>query len=57
MGLICGLALTMWIGFGGPKPPPPYLPVSTEGCNSTITHSTFYTDVPDNRLMFFINYV
>ncbi|KAF4516857.1 hypothetical protein B566_EDAN006251 [Ephemera danica] len=34
-GLICGLAIAFWIGFGGPKPPLPYLPVSTEGCNAT----------------------
>ncbi|XP_059469784.1 putative sodium-dependent multivitamin transporter [Neocloeon triangulifer] len=31
-GLAIGMAISLWIGFGGPKPPPPYLPVSTEGC-------------------------
>lgn len=43
IGLISGIVFSMWVGFGGPKPPPPYLPVSVEGCvsnillNSTIT--------------------
>lgn len=31
-GLILGLVMTLWIGFGQPKPPPPYKPVSVEGC-------------------------
>lgn len=28
-GLMTGLALTLWISFGGPKPPPPKLPIGT----------------------------
>ncbi|CAB3384428.1 Hypothetical predicted protein [Cloeon dipterum] len=35
-GLAMGLAISLWIGFGGPKPPPPYLPVSTEGCEDPV---------------------
>ncbi|XP_071550555.1 putative sodium-dependent multivitamin transporter [Panulirus ornatus] len=31
-GLISGLVLTLWIGFGRPKPPLPFKPVSVEGC-------------------------
>lgn len=31
-GLLCGLILTLWIGFGQPKPKPPFKPVSVEGC-------------------------
>lgn len=31
-GLITGLIITLWIGFGRPKPPPPFKPVSVEGC-------------------------
>ncbi|XP_024946748.1 putative sodium-dependent multivitamin transporter isoform X2 [Cephus cinctus] len=34
-GLLIGLAFSMWIGFGQPKPSPPRLPVSTAGCNET----------------------
>jgi hypothetical protein len=26
--------LSLWIGFGGPKPPPKMLPMSTESCTS-----------------------
>ncbi|KAI8125001.1 putative sodium-dependent multivitamin transporter [Lucilia cuprina] len=31
-GLLCGLCFAFWIGFGGPKPPPPSLPLSDDGC-------------------------
>ncbi|MCL4126581.1 UNVERIFIED_CONTAM: hypothetical protein GTU68_057349 [Idotea baltica] len=34
MGLIVGLSLTLWIGFGQPKPSPPYKPRSIDGCPS-----------------------
>lgn len=44
IGLISGIVFSMWVGFGGPKPPPPYLPVSIEGCSSTLLlNSTFST--------------
>ncbi|XP_039279382.1 putative sodium-dependent multivitamin transporter [Nilaparvata lugens] len=39
-GLICGLAATLTLGFGGPKPPLVNLPVSVEGCASAITTPT-----------------
>lgn len=32
-GLLIGLVFTLWIGFGRPKPPPPFKPVSVEGCS------------------------
>lgn len=38
-GLLCGLCFAFWIGFGGPKPPTPSLPLSADGCfgaNSTL---------------------
>lgn len=38
-GLASGLAFTLWISFGEPKPPLPKLPVSVDGCNSTIFRS------------------
>ena len=31
-GIAAGLGVAFWIGFGGPKPVPQMLPVSTEGC-------------------------
>jgi len=31
-GLFTGLAVSLWIGFGGPKPPPKLLPMSTDSC-------------------------
>lgn len=37
--LLCGLAFAFWIGFGGPKPKPPSLPLTDDGCisvNSTL---------------------
>ncbi|XP_044729076.1 putative sodium-dependent multivitamin transporter [Chrysoperla carnea] len=36
-GLYIGLIISGWIAFGRPRPMPPTLPVSVEGCNST-TH-------------------
>jgi hypothetical protein len=33
-GLLIGLVLSLWIGFGGPKPPPKMLPMSTESCST-----------------------
>nr|CAD7424583.1 unnamed protein product [Timema monikensis] len=38
-GLVGGLIIAFWIGFGGPKPPPPTLPISIESCS--IESSTF----------------
>ncbi|KDR21691.1 putative sodium-dependent multivitamin transporter isoform X1 [Zootermopsis nevadensis] len=35
-GLLIGIALSLWIGFGGPKPPPKMLPMSTESCSPRI---------------------
>ncbi|XP_046396198.1 putative sodium-dependent multivitamin transporter [Ischnura elegans] len=34
-GLLTSMMFALWLGFGGPKPPPPVLPLSTEGCNSS----------------------
>ncbi|MPC17229.1 Sodium-coupled monocarboxylate transporter 1 [Portunus trituberculatus] len=34
-GLTFGLIVTLWIGFGQPKPVPPFKPVSVEGCPAT----------------------
>ena len=34
LGFLSGLAIVAWIGFGGPKPPAPVLPVTTANCSS-----------------------
>ncbi|KAG8227162.1 hypothetical protein J437_LFUL001706 [Ladona fulva] len=51
IGLVVSVMISLWIGFGGPKPPLPRLPVSTEGClidpNSTEV-SSFTTILPTN---------
>ncbi|XP_059351433.1 putative sodium-dependent multivitamin transporter [Daphnia carinata] len=43
-GLVTGLAFSLWIGFGGPKPPIPRLPLRNDGCaeflNATIDSTT-----------------
>lgn len=49
-GMIIGLVLTLWVGIGGQLYPPTSdktnpLPVSTAGCNSTMSHN-FTTPAP-----------
>lgn len=39
-GLITGVSLALWMAFGGPKPPLPVLPVSTEGCDNNVLNNT-----------------
>ena len=39
LGFLSGLAIVAWIGFGGPKPPPPVLPVTTANCSSDLVTS------------------
>ncbi|XP_063983111.1 putative sodium-dependent multivitamin transporter isoform X1 [Diachasmimorpha longicaudata] len=40
LGLIASFSLSLWIGFGEPKPEIPKLPVDVSGCNVTMTDST-----------------
>lgn len=50
-GLVSGLAFSLWIGFGGPKPPIARLPLTTEGCSFNVTLpvvSTVTKLAPDN---------
>ncbi|XP_013138880.1 PREDICTED: putative sodium-dependent multivitamin transporter isoform X2 [Papilio polytes] len=37
ISLLSGLSLTLWISFGGPRPPLAKLPVSVEGCSHNVT--------------------
>ena len=36
-GFLTGLSIVAWIGFGGPKPPAPALPVSLANCSGLVT--------------------
>nr|CAD7255941.1 unnamed protein product [Timema shepardi] len=47
-GLVGGLSIAFWIGFGGPKPPPPTLPVSIESC--FLESSTFGMAIVFHRI-------
>ncbi|KAF5294065.1 hypothetical protein FQA39_LY13539 [Lamprigera yunnana] len=44
-GLITGLAFAIWIGFGGPRPPLPKLPVRIDGCNETLSSFPIFKNV------------
>ncbi|XP_037296555.1 putative sodium-dependent multivitamin transporter isoform X2 [Manduca sexta] len=37
IALLSGMALTLWISFGGPRPPPVKLPLSLEACPFNVT--------------------
>ncbi|CAH2991679.1 unnamed protein product [Chilo suppressalis] len=37
IGLVTGMAMTLWISFGSPRPSPVKLPLSVEGCDANIT--------------------
>jgi sodium-coupled monocarboxylate transporter 8/12 len=41
MGLLIGISISMWIGFGEPKPPPPFLEFSTENCTKFLPDQNF----------------
>lgn len=37
IGLLTGMAVTLWISFGGPRPVPVKLPLSADGCGFNVT--------------------
>ncbi|GLH06851.1 Putative sodium-dependent multivitamin transporter [Gryllus bimaculatus] len=46
VGLLFGLCISMWLGFGGPKPPLRKLPTTTDGCfEGNLTFFTTATPV------------
>ncbi|XP_045595048.2 putative sodium-dependent multivitamin transporter [Procambarus clarkii] len=49
-GLITGLIITLWIGFGRPKPIPPFKPVSTAGCPTLNTTLVLLAHLPEATL-------
>ncbi|KAF9801074.1 hypothetical protein SFRURICE_019236 [Spodoptera frugiperda] len=40
VALLSGMATTLWISFGGPRPPVTKLPLSVEGCGFNVTLAT-----------------
>lgn len=46
-----GLAISLWIGFGGPKPPIPRLPQSVDGCPAVGNNMTAAVDEVSRALM------
>ncbi|XP_071451258.1 putative sodium-dependent multivitamin transporter [Hetaerina americana] len=40
-GLLSSVSFALWLGFGGPKPPLPTLPISTEDCGHNQQESNF----------------
>ncbi|XP_045471086.1 putative sodium-dependent multivitamin transporter [Harmonia axyridis] len=58
LGLCSGVALSLWMAFGQPKPPPPKLPVSVEGCDKfsflNVSTSTVTSTNPDDSSYFWL---
>ncbi|XP_059052790.1 putative sodium-dependent multivitamin transporter [Achroia grisella] len=48
IGLITGMMMTLWMSFGGPRPPLTKLPLSTEGCAYNGTLNVFPESDPDD---------
>jgi len=61
IGFLTGLAFVAWIGFGGPKPPPVKLPVSTTNCTVSpgntlpqINNSTINENEEEEKTYFYL---
>ena len=39
--MISGLVFSLWVGFGGPKPPIPRLPLRNDGCSSFLNATDY----------------
>lgn len=58
VALLSGMAVTLWISFGGPRPPPVSLPVSVAGCAANITlPETQTTDPSDYFYLYRVSYL
>lgn len=44
LGLFIGISVSLWIGFGSPKPPLPLLNFSTENCSRFVGNGTFFSN-------------
>ncbi|XP_072939942.1 putative sodium-dependent multivitamin transporter [Epargyreus clarus] len=52
VALLSGMAMTLWMNFGGPRPPIQKLPVSVEGCAHNVTLSS--ASVTNNSDYFYL---
>ncbi|XP_023950281.1 putative sodium-dependent multivitamin transporter [Bicyclus anynana] len=58
VALLTGMAVTLWISFGGPRPLPVKLPVSVKGCPGNVTLSVLSTPPPsDYFYMYRVSYM
>ncbi|KAF9414447.1 hypothetical protein HW555_007644 [Spodoptera exigua] len=58
VALLSGMAMTLWISFGGPRPPVAKLPISVEGCAFNVTQvATAATNPSDYFYLYRISYM
>lgn len=58
MALVSGIALTLWINLGGPRPAPVRLPLSVDGCAANITlPAPVLTDPSDYFYLYRVSYL
>lgn len=59
IGLLTGMAFTLWISFGGPRPNTVKLPLSVEGCSHNVTQPepAAYTNPSDYFYLYRISYM
>lgn len=50
IALLTGMAVTLWISFGGPRPMPEKLPLSVEGCGFNVTQTPIVVSNPSDYL-------
>ncbi|PZC75982.1 hypothetical protein B5X24_HaOG205275 [Helicoverpa armigera] len=48
ISLLSGMAMTLWISFGGPRPPVTKLPLSVEGCGFNVTQAAVAATNPSD---------
>lgn len=57
-GLVSGMAFTLWMSFGGPRPAPAKLPISIEGCTNNVTFiPPVNTDPSDYFYLYRVSYM
>ena len=57
MSLLTGMAMTLWISFGGPRPPVTKLPLSVEGCLNVTQAAVTATNPSDYFYLYRVSYM
>ncbi|XP_028178125.1 putative sodium-dependent multivitamin transporter isoform X2 [Ostrinia furnacalis] len=58
IALLSGMAMTLWMSFGAPRPPPAKLPLSVEGCGHNVTLAeTLVSNPSDYFYLYRISYM